>query len=696
MFGGNDEPKPISTVVPPSALSASVPFSFGSTPAFTSAFGSNAFAPSAFAVPTNPPAGGFLREPSFWSVEADAPVFNKNRGYITKSTSVDALEAKLNGWLKDAGVSQADVEEHRAAFAKFRKEYVPPKVAKHIFAMDADRAFRGPEHKALFILVITYLELQFKDYHQGLGLISAVLLLLTDPGTVIALVTEYNSDEKYGPGLWKAESVHSATDAYIYWELVEQHMPTLFVNLKAITPELFYQKYFCALCVHLLPFESLFIYFGLYAKHGYKAVVTFALNIVSHLSKQILKYSEQHELLALLRLESKEVTDATCLAIVNDPKDWHLGNHKWFVDKRVEVYKKYLEKRMKSSADAHKSVEQAPAAECGLCKAVAELYCEECAIDICEDCADANKGGHDQDDHTTYTQEEKPEVEEKEPSKPSSTVADLAAKTAAVSLTKPPAASLIKPPPAAIASPAPPQPAAPSSVSPAPPSKLKTPNSSKLQASAFQTPPPTQSGAKTVNVSPQISVRKPDQKQALSVLRANTPNIVSTLQAMDKLVQDKLRIYNDSGIDGELRTLLGDSKHKKAVERASQRIKQRADPRAYTDEDFENACTSLMQFDEHKELQEVLKGIQLFWQSTRIEMAAQFCLLEVLARPTPLLNIRRVYQKARKLEKIQGMAASASSVEAAKTKLQLAQQMLKTLSQSDASAIKASSEQPHF
>jgi len=82
----------------------------------------------------------------------------------------------------------------------------------HSHLQDAARAFRGEEHQALFILVITYLEQQFKDYHQGLslfflkcssaavsglGLISAFLLLLTDPGTVVALTTKWNTDGAY-------------------------------------------------------------------------------------------------------------------------------------------------------------------------------------------------------------------------------------------------------------------------------------------------------------------------------------------------------------------------------------------------------------------------------------------------------------------------------------------------------------------
>jgi hypothetical protein len=641
------------------------------------------------------------------------------------------LETKLQGWLKDAGVSSALVEEHRTAFAKFRKEYVVPKLEKHIFVMDATRAFRSPEHQALFILVITYLEMKFEDYHQGLGLISAFLLLLTDPGTVIALVTKFNTDEKYSPGLWKAEAVNSAIDAYVYWELVAQHMPKLAANLKSITPELFYQKYFCALSVHLLPFESLFIYFGLYAKHGYKAVITLALNIVSHLSKQILKKPEQHELLALLRLEGRDITDAMCLAIVSDPKDWKLGSHKWFVDKRVEVFKKYLQERMASSANAHKSVEQAPAVECGLCRAVAELYCEQCGIDICEDCADANKGGHDQDDHTTYTQEEKPEVEEKEPPKNGTlAVADLAAKTAAVSLTKPTSAvasttpapasptpavtsttpALASPTPAvasptpAVASPALAMTPVPQVASPVPPAKGSRASrlASSPSASKPQTPstPPVQSqaGTKVVVASPQM--RKSDPKRALAALRANGPTIATVLQALDKLTQDKLKVYNDSGIEDELQTLLGDSKDKKVVERACQRVRQRADPRAYNDEEFQSACTSLTQFElERKELQEVLVGIRSFWQFTRTDMAAQFLHLETLIHPTSsLANVRKVYRKARKLEKIQMSGAPTPSVEAARAKLLQAQRTLKTLSPPAdwPSAISVNADQRHF
>lgn len=640
MFSTDDARPSFATPTFSSPFTTTTPFSAPS-------FSPNAFAPAPFAVPSTPAVGGFLREPSFWSVELDAPVFNKNRGFITKTTPVDTLEAKLQTWLKDAGVTAADVERHRAAFATFQKEYKAPKTAKHIFAMDAARAFRGEQHQALFILVLTHLEQQFKDYHQGLGLISAFLLLFTDPGTVIALTTKWNTDEKYAPNLWQAESIVSATDAYVYWELVAQHMPAVFANLKSVTPEFFYQKYFCAMCVHLLPFESLFIYFGLYAKHGYKAVITFALNIVSHLQKQILNNPEQHELLELLRLERKDVTDAMCLSIVSDPKDWKLGTHQWFVTKRPEVYKKYLEKRM-NSAKAANAVQQITA-ECGLCRAAADLYCEECAIDICEDCADANKGGHDQEEHTTYTQEEKPEVEEKTPPA-TPAVNKLAAQTATVSVTPSslPAVSPQTAKPQAKATPSP--------------------------ASKAQSPPPAKVVAEKGKVE---SARKGDAKRGgLASLRSSVPTVEAVLQALDKLAQEKLKVYIDSGVEDELRGLLGSNKDKQSVERATQRMRRRADPRAFSEEEFDASVSQLALFEEQKELKEVLGGIRQFWQLTRADMTGQFLLLKGLIHPTPCLAvIRQYYRKVRKVEKAQG-SGSAPRVEAAKAKLASAQQSL--------------------
>jgi hypothetical protein len=73
---------------------------------------------------------------------------------------------------------------------------------------------------------------------------------------------------------------------------VKQHYPDVLAHLKKnyMMPEMYYQKYYCALCVHVLPYESLYTYIERFAKDGYKSIFRFAMNLVDQLSGELLKY----------------------------------------------------------------------------------------------------------------------------------------------------------------------------------------------------------------------------------------------------------------------------------------------------------------------------------------------------------------------------------------------------------------------
>ena len=75
--------------------------------------------------------------------------------------------------------------------------------------------------------------------------------------------------------------------------MVAKHFPDVHAHFgqkkHRIVPELYCQKYFCGLSVHVLPFESLYVYFDRFSRDGFRYLLAFALNVVSHLKADLLK-----------------------------------------------------------------------------------------------------------------------------------------------------------------------------------------------------------------------------------------------------------------------------------------------------------------------------------------------------------------------------------------------------------------------
>jgi len=261
------------------------------------------------------------------------------------------------------------------------------------------------------------------DYHQGMGLAAGMLMLTLDDATVVNLLHACHKQDRYVPNIWRAESIVSATDGYVFLELLKEHVPAVGRHLLEyrVPPETFVQKWFCALCVHVLPFEALIPFFSSFFQHGHIHLFRFGLALVDVLQQEILNARDEETIYALLRLDAEVVSDEIALKIVTQASDFALEGLAGakLTELREEMFDKHLKGRLLAAAKAHSENLAARAATaalegpCEICTdSTAEYYCANCKKMICEECRDNNVGGHDDNSHHVAGLDEREEAEE--------------------------------------------------------------------------------------------------------------------------------------------------------------------------------------------------------------------------------------------------------------------------------------------
>jgi hypothetical protein len=183
-----------------------------------------------------------------------------------------------------------------------------------IFVADADRTFRAPATRARFVALLSHLSDRFGDYHQGLSYVASFLLLTqgkdgagegADFDRVAALIEALNDSDFYLADYWAAEAVRFATDAHVFAALLKTADPELSEHLgkACLSPDTYCQKWFVGLCVHVLPFRSLFPFADAFFARGIEFLFAFALALCRTLRDRLLAAKGPGELLALLRLD---------------------------------------------------------------------------------------------------------------------------------------------------------------------------------------------------------------------------------------------------------------------------------------------------------------------------------------------------------------------------------------------------------
>eukprot|EP00916_Digyalum_oweni_P023915 GHVL01039600.1.p1 GENE.GHVL01039600.1~~GHVL01039600.1.p1 ORF type:complete len:312 (+),score=65.36 GHVL01039600.1:19-954(+) len=242
-----------------------------------------------------------IKDDSFWSEEATAPLLNRNAGFITKESAPELL-IRASAWVD---LATDDNEE-----IKMVEDCADEAVAR-IFEKDAERTFTDPSRRSDFIQSLQTVYDEIKDYHQGEGYVISFLSLFLRKEDVVRIALSLHRKDKYIPGYWKSAPTAFVRDARVYEKIIKKLCPKVAAHITArgIVPEAYASKWFVGLCVHVMPFTALCDFFEAFLSQGDMFLFKFALSLVRTNEEKILATKDVSLVLAILRLDVSQFPD---------------------------------------------------------------------------------------------------------------------------------------------------------------------------------------------------------------------------------------------------------------------------------------------------------------------------------------------------------------------------------------------------
>ena len=280
-----------------------------------------------------------LRRVQFWAEERDAPLLRLNNCFLPCSNILNLIPDQL--------------EENPITFDG---QY------ERIIRLDAERTFLGVAQRTTLMNVLSILRKEFASYHQAMSYVAGFLLLTQSPSKVIdtmrglyrTVLVDY----------WKEEPIGFATDAYVFDYLLAQYDPEVQQHLAKhyVFPETYTQKWFTTLCVGVLPFEALFLFFDTFLDESLRTssnifLFQFALSFIRHLRQEILGAQNVATLYAYLRFDVSLLLknlkgNQMAMAIVKQAKDYDLTGYDLVV-LRQKLFNEKLRARLEAARRAH-------------------------------------------------------------------------------------------------------------------------------------------------------------------------------------------------------------------------------------------------------------------------------------------------------------------------------------------------------
>lgn len=279
-----------------------------------------------------------LRRDRFWQEEKEAPIFRLNCGFLPSNDILQRIPTDN----EDDLITEFD--------------------HVRIIRMDAERTFLGSAQRSTLMHVLSFLRHEFKSYHQAMSYVAGFLLLIHSPSKVIEQMRQLHHHVLVG--YWTEEPVAFATDAYVFDYLLADHFPDVHQHLSKhhLLPETYAQKWFTTLCVAVLPFQALFLFFDTFVAHALQTssnrfLFQFALSLIQHVREGILKANNVANIYAYLRLDpslphTNSNNTELAMAIVRDAKDYDLSHYD-FVLLRQKAYDEKLRARLEAAKRAH-------------------------------------------------------------------------------------------------------------------------------------------------------------------------------------------------------------------------------------------------------------------------------------------------------------------------------------------------------
>jgi len=298
-----------------------------------------------------------LRDPKkFFAEESECTLLNLNQGYLQQHHT--EFKRKADKWLQHLGITSAVgyVEPlKRKPVDRGRMMRKRP-----VLIRDAERMFITEHNRDIFIQTTDLMWTKLADYQQTEGYIAGMLLLAHDIDLVVKALTVLAVSPKYLPGYFKHEATALNIDAWVWYKLVKQKFPKIHDHLLkvGVQPDMYCQKYFGGLCIHLLPFSHLVRFLDGFFEHGFRFSFMFALSLINTLRVPILKQADHTSLMALLRLDPKmappvlaksglDLDDALFNKMLSGVSSFEsfVKEHN-YQDLREQTFKQHFEQRM--------------------------------------------------------------------------------------------------------------------------------------------------------------------------------------------------------------------------------------------------------------------------------------------------------------------------------------------------------------
>jgi len=279
-----------------------------------------------------------LRRVDFWEEEREAPLLRFNCSFLPSTKILERIHVNN----EDDLTTNFDHER--------------------IIRLDAERTFLGSAQRTTLMNVLSFLRNEFGSYHQAMSYVAGFLLLTHSPSEAIDIMRQLHRTVLVG--YWTAEPVAFAVDAYVFNYLLADYDPEIHEHLSKnyILPETYVQKWFTTLCVGVLPFEVLFLFFDTFLDKSLLAssnifLFQFALSLMKHIREEILKTKNVAVIYGYLRLDptlplfSGKTNDLT-MSIVQGAQDYDLSKYD-FALLRQKAFDEKLRARLEAANRAH-------------------------------------------------------------------------------------------------------------------------------------------------------------------------------------------------------------------------------------------------------------------------------------------------------------------------------------------------------
>lgn len=275
-----------------------------------------------------------LRNPAFLDKEINSPLIDKCGRYLQDNR--EHVLDLASSWPELVALHQDDRE------IDLDQHHDLSEQVTRIISEDAIRTFVTEEHRAVMVKVLNCVVFHLGDYHQGLGYVTGFLLLSLEPQDVARLLITVGTHKKYIPRYWCHEAVAYGTDAYVLYRIVKDLEPSIAAHISSqgVAPESFCQKWLVGLCVHVLPFQQLYIFFDMFLREGYTTSFKFGVALLKRMKAKLLSTKDIARLYSLLRLDTKVTAADDAQAIVDELPHVDLAAYdieSWRAEERVKI-----------------------------------------------------------------------------------------------------------------------------------------------------------------------------------------------------------------------------------------------------------------------------------------------------------------------------------------------------------------------